>query len=101
MGLCIVHMGFVFGLPFGLTSTRLEGKASYTGGTNMAHLGQIIDSSGFQVRYIPDLYDPAHLAAWEPYNLHGLAPASWVGCVLYRSCTLSHGGRLGCRFSIS
>ena len=38
-----------------------------------------------QGKYIPDLYDLydlydlAHVAAWEPYNLHDLARVSWVG----------------------
>ena len=31
-----------------------------------------------------DLYDLALVAGWEPYNLHDLGHASWVGSVLYR-----------------
>ena len=34
-------------------------------------------------RSIHDLYDLAHVAGWEPYNLHDLAHLSWVGSVLY------------------
>ena len=30
-----------------------------------------------------DLYELAHVAGWEPYNLHDLANISWVGSVLY------------------
>ena len=29
-----------------------------------------------------DLYDPAHVAGWEPYTLHDLAHVSLVGSVL-------------------
>ncbi|CAM9925878.1 unnamed protein product [Laminaria digitata] len=29
----------------------------------------------------------AHVAGWVPYNLHGPGHVSWVGYVLYRSCT--------------
>ena len=53
----------------------------------------------FQGRYIPDLYDLydlydlAHVAGWEPYNLHDLGHVSWVGIVLHRSCTTSRNGR--------
>ena len=58
-------------------------------------------------RYIPDLYDLydlydlAHVAGWEPYNLHDLGHVSWVGSVLYRSCTTSHIGRLRSKWSRS
>ena len=31
---------------------------------------------------------------WKPYNLHDLAHVSWVGSVLYRSCTTYRIGRL-------
>ena len=42
------------------------------------------------------MWDLAHVAGWEPCNLHGLAHVSWVGSVLpYRSCKASHKGRLG------
>ena len=52
-------------------------------------------------RWIPDLfdlYDLAHVARWEPYNVHDrlIAHVSWVGSGPYRSFT-SHTGRLGCR----
>ena len=43
----------------------------------------------------------AHVAAWEPYNLHDLGQVSWDGSVLYRSCTASRNGRLGSRSSRS
>ena len=62
----------------------------------------------FQGRYIPALCDLAHVAAWEPHNMHDLAHVSWVGSVLaiqhmctgvrsvqYRSCAASHASRLG------
>ena len=49
---------------------------------NSAHLVQIVDSHMmmyvFQGRYIPDLYDLcdlyelAHVAGWDPYNVRGL-----------------------------
>ena len=48
-------------------------------------------------RLIHDLYDLAHVAGWEPFNLHDLAHVSWVGSVSHRSCTTSHNGRLGSR----
>ena len=60
-------------------------------------------TSARQGRYVPDLYDLydlydlhdlAHVAGWEPYNLHGLGRVSCVGSVLYRSCTTVHNGRL-------
>ena len=41
-----------------------------------------------------DLYDLAQLAGWEPYIVHDLEHVSWVGSVLYRSCTTSYKGRL-------
>ena len=41
----------------------------------------------------------AHVAGWEPYNLHDLAHVSRVGFVLCRSCTTSHNGRWGTRWS--
>ena len=45
-----------------------------------------------------DLYDVPHVAGWEPYILHDLAAhVSWVGSVLYRSCTTYHNGKLGSR----
>ena len=31
----------------------------------------------------------------DPCNLYDPRPVPWVGCVLYRSCTTSHSGRLG------
>ena len=75
---------------------------------------QITDLHGmtsiFQSRWIPDLYylydlydlyDLAHVAGLEPYNLHGLGHASWVGSVLYRSCTTFHNGRIGSRWSVT
>ena len=44
-----------------------------------------------------DLYDLAHVAGWEPHNLHALLNGHvyWVGSVLYRSCTTCHDGRIG------
>ena len=41
--------------------------------------------------------DLAHVDGWESYNLHDLANVFWIGSVLYRSCTISHRGRLGSR----
>ena len=49
----------------------------------------------FQVniyRYIPELYNLAHPAAWESNDLLDLEQVSWVGPVLYRSCTAPHDG---------
>ena len=54
--------------------------------------------SARQGGYIPDLCDllVARVAGWEPYNLHDhLAHVSWVGSVLFRSCTTSQKNRLG------
>ena len=42
-----------------------------------------------------DLYDLAHVVAWEQYNLLDLGQISWVGSVLSRSCTTYRNGRLG------
>ena len=42
-----------------------------------------------QGRYMHDVYDLAHVAGWEPYNLHDLGHVSRVGPVLYRSCATS------------
>ena len=36
----------------------------------------------FQGRWIPDLYDLAHVAGWESCDLHGTAHVSWVRSVL-------------------
>ena len=49
-----------------------------------------------------DLYDLAHVAGWEPHNLHDLGAyfLGWVS-VLHRSCRISHNGRLGSRSSRS
>ena len=65
-------------------------------------------SSARQDRLIPvlydlyDLYDLAHVAGWdEPYNLHDLGHVSWVGSVLYRSCSTCCDGRLGYGWSKS
>ena len=44
-----------------------------------------------------DLYDLAHVAGWEPYNLHDLPHIFWVASVLCRSCATSHNGRSGTR----
>ena len=72
-------------------------------GSTVSYLGQI-----FQGRYIPDLYDLydpydlyelAHVAGWEPHNLHDLGHGYWVGSVLHRSCTTFHNGRWGARRS--
>ena len=49
-----------------------------------------LDLSGRANRYIPDLYDLAHVAGREPCNLRDLAPCFLVGPVPYRSCTTSH-----------
>ena len=38
--------------------------------------------------------NPAHVTAQEPYNLHDVGQISWVGSVLYKSCTTSHKCRL-------
>ena len=63
-----------------------------------------LDLPGRADRYIPDLYnlydlydlyDLAHVSGWEPQKLHDLGHVSWVGSVLYRSCTTYHNGRLG------
>ena len=57
----------------------------------------------FQGRYIPDLYDLydlydlAHVAGWEPYNLHDLVHVSYVRSVL--CVPASQNGRLGSRRS--
>ena len=54
------------------------------------------------------LYDLAHIAGWNPYNMHDLmhdlmAHVSWVGSVLLirRSCATSHNGRWRTRWSRS
>ena len=62
---------------------------------NISHLGQIcpLDDVDIQGRYAPYLYIWLNVAAWEPYNLHYLGRVSWVGSVLYRSCTTSCNGR--------
>ena len=41
-----------------------------------------------------DLYGLAHAAGWEPHDLHDLAQALRVGCVVYvyRPCGTSHDG---------
>ena len=61
-----------------------------------------------RVGIFPILYDlpcviyVAHVAGWKQYDLHDLAHSiSWVGSVLYRSCTTSHSGRWGTRSSRS
>ena len=46
------------------------------------------------------LADQAHVAGWEPSNVHDLllytvAHVPWVGSVLYRPCAVPQGGRLG------
>ena len=51
--------------------------------------------SSFRADRFPDLYDLAHIAGWEPDNLHDLEQVSNVGSVLFRSCTTAHNGRLG------
>ena len=71
------------------------------------HLGQVMDlDCRFPVydldvsgQNIPDLYYVAHVAACEPYNLHGLllGQVSWVGSVLCRSCTTPQNDRRGSR----
>ena len=42
-----------------------------------------------------DLYDPAHVAGWDPYDLQDLGHVAWVRSVLYRSCRTSRNGRGG------
>ena len=54
-------------------------------------------SRSFKADLLPDLYDLAHVTGWDPYSLHDLGHVSWVGSVLYRSCTSSHNGKLGSR----
>ena len=58
-------------------------------------------SWSFKTDVFPILYDLAHAAGWDPYNLHDLAHASCVGSVLCRSCTTPHNGRWGTRWSRS
>ena len=48
----------------------------------------------------PILSDLTHVAGWDPYTLHDLARASWVGSVQCRSRTTSHNGRWETRWSI-
>ena len=52
---------------------------------NTWHVGKIIDphltTHIFQARYVPDLYDLAHVTRWELQNLHDLGHVSWVGPV--------------------
>ena len=48
----------------------------------------------------PILSDLTHVAGWDPYTLHELARASWVGSVQCRSRTTSHNGRWETRWSI-
>ena len=47
--------------------------------------------------------DVAHLAGWEPHNLHDLEHVAWVGSVLDRSCTIPvcQTVRLGSRLSMN
>ena len=52
-------------------------------------------------RYVPDLYDLAHVAVRELYDLHDLEKVSWNGSVQYRSYTTYHIGRLGYKLSRS
>ena len=61
-----------------------------------SHNGQVIDGhlmiyqifQGTCIKYdLYDLYDLAHVAGWEPYNLHDPGHVPWVGSVLQRSCT--------------
>ena len=51
--------------------------------------------------YSWSVWSVAHIAGWGPYSLHDLGHGSWVGSVLYRSCTTSHNGRLGYGWSRS
>ena len=55
------------------------------------YVGQIIDSHLMIWIFRKDLYGLAHVTAWEPYDLHDLAPASRDGYIVltYRSCTAS------------
>ena len=47
-----------------------------------------------QINQFPDiLHNLAHVAAWDPYNLHDLAPLSRVGPVLCNPYTTSHNSR--------
>ena len=47
-------------------------------------------------------YSLAQIAGWEdPYILQVLPHVSWVGCVICRSCTTSHNGTWGTRWSRS
>ena len=67
--------------PEGLSVLRTSGRQS-----NPASLCR-----PFKVDQFPILYDLAHVAAWDQYNLHGLAHASWGGSVPCKSCTSSQG----------
>ena len=48
-----------------------------------------------QIHGIPDLYDVAHVAEWEPYGLHDLCIAyfSWLGSELRTQILLPQNGR--------
>ena len=65
--------------------------------SKVSHLGQTIDSDFmiyiFQDRYVPDLYNLAHVSSRKPYHLHDLTHVSWVRSVLYRSGRTSLDGR--------
>ena len=67
-------------------SDELPGVLRRTSIPTSPHLGQIIDSLLHDLdlsgHFFPDLYDLAHVGAWELCNLHDLGPVSWVGSVL-------------------
>ena len=44
----------------------------------------------FHGRYIPDLFDRAHVTEWNQYALHELARSPSVGFVLFMTCTAGH-----------
>ena len=84
-----VYLSIYFSNMFGVSyppevRRRALDHLSTRGRRNNPHLRQVIDSHLmiyiFQGRYIPDLYDLAHDAGWEPYNLHDLKSHSlgWV-----------------------
>ena len=48
-------------------------------------------------RHIPDMYDIAHVAGWNPSYLHCVANVSCVGSVLDSCSRTYHNGRVGPR----
>ena len=90
-----------------IAASATRSSAAGFGGDEFKHLEQMVykaysyflisNNRSFKAGLFQILYDVAHDAGWDPYNLHGPVHVSWVGSVLCGSCAISQNAKCGTR----